>query len=266
VSETTLVAIRIDTGERVTIGDLSVEVLRALSDEHLLRCPHCEGLLTLKAGPVRVHHFAHVNLAQCITIDHEPETDSHREGKLLLYQHFRQGALMASLEQHLPATDQRADVFVEMPGETGYVLEFQQANNSLTRWTERHGLYRGLGLNDIWFLGQIRYLERQSEPLQPISSYDPLPAPRDVFDAASGTFHARELEKAILGVEPMLYYLDPDSSDLTILLARSLQGNTLRAYRYRIPLMSCALRDGRMWTPLDPLLDDYRRYLANRAS
>ncbi len=264
MTETTLVAIRIDTGERVTIGDLSTDALRALSDQHLLRCPHCEGLLTLKAGPIRVHHFAHVNLEQCIAADHEPETDSHRQGKLMLYQHFRQGAVEAALEQHFPETDQRADVFIEMPGGVGYALEFQQANNPTTRWTERHDLYRSLGINDIWFLGQIRYLERQSEPLGPISSYDPLPAPRDVFEATSGTFHARELEKAILAVQPMLYYLDPENGNLTILLLRTLQGNTLRAYRYRLSLFACALRDGRLWTPLDPLLDEYLRYLAGR--
>jgi competence protein CoiA len=266
VSETTLVALRIDTGERVSISDVSTDTLRMLSDQHLLRCPHCEGVLTLKAGQVRIHHFAHVNLQQCIATDHEPETDSPRQGKLLLYQYFRPGAVRAALEQYLPATDQRADVYIEMPGGVRYALEFQQANNSMARWAERHSLYRSMGVNDIWFLGQSRYLERQGEPLGPISSYDPLPAPRDVFEAASGTFHARELEKAILGVEPMLYYLDPDSADLTLLLTRSLQVNTLRAYRYRFPLSACELRAGRLWTPLDPLLDDYRRYLASRSS
>jgi hypothetical protein len=61
-----------------------------------------------------------------------------------------------------------------------------------------------------------------------------------------------------------LYYLDPESAVLTILVPRDLHGNTLRAYRYRLPLSVCALRNGRLWTPLDPLLDDYRRYRAER--
>jgi hypothetical protein len=265
VSETTLVAVRTDTGERVTIGDLPVDVLRALSDDRLLRCPNCDVPLTLKAGPVRVHHFAHASLSLCAAVDHEPETDSHRQGKLLLYRHFRQGAASATLEQHLAATDQRADVFVEMPGGQRYALEFQQANNSVARWAERHALYRGAGVADIWFLGQVRYQERQAEPLHPISSYDPLPVPRDGFEAASGTFQARELEKAIVAVEPVLHYLDPETGDLTVLLVRSLQANTVRAYRYRLLLAACALRDGRLWTPLDPLLVEYRRYLAEWA-
>src|SRR5262249_42399780 len=140
------------------------------------------------------HHFAHTSLAQCTVIDHEPESDSHRQGKLLLYQHFRQGATAASLEQHLAVTNQRADVFIEMVGPQRYALEFQQANNSVERWMERHHLYRSMNIHDIWFLGQIRYQERHTEPPRPISSYDPLPVPRDDFEASSGAFQARELE------------------------------------------------------------------------
>ncbi len=264
-SSTTLVAIRTDTGERLTIGDFPVETLRQLSDAHLLICPHCNSPLTLKAGPVRVHHFAHTNLALCAAIDHEPESESHRQGKLLLYQHFRQGARAAMLERHLPATDQRADVFIDMPDEQGYALEFQQANNSVERWNERHRLYRSQGIADIWFLGWVRYQERRTEPPRPISPYDPLPVPRQEFGATSGSFNARELEKAILAVDSILYYLDPDTGRLVALVKRDLQGNTLRAYRYQLSLADCALRNGALWTPLDPLLVDYRRYLSDHS-
>jgi competence CoiA-like predicted nuclease len=73
--ETTLVATRTDTNERLTIGDLSTDELRTLSDARLLRCLHCGGSLMLKAGSVRLHHFAHVTLSDCSTVDHETETD-----------------------------------------------------------------------------------------------------------------------------------------------------------------------------------------------
>lgn len=264
MSETTLVAIRSDTSDRITVGDLPLDVLRHLSDERLLRCPHCSELLMLKAGPIRIHHFAHTNLELCAVIDHEPETDEHRQGKLLLYQQFRYGAALAMLECHLPATDQRADVLVAMPDGQRYALEFQQANNSTERWLERHVLYRGQGVNDIWFLGQVRYQESPTESPKPIAPYDPLPVPRNDFEAASGLFRVRELEKAILSAEPMLYYLDPSNGSLTILLVRDVRNNTLRAYRYRLPLSACLLGEGRLWTPLDPLLDDYHRYRAGQ--
>jgi hypothetical protein len=177
----------------------------------------------------------------------------------LLYQHFRKGAIAASVEQHLPATDQRADVYIETAER--YALEFQQANNSVARWNERHILYQRQHIHDIWFLGQVRYHERQ---IGPISSYDPLPVPRDVYGAASGSFQARELEKAVLAVEPALYFLNPETGILTILLVKGVQGNTTRAYRYQLLLSACALRNGKLWTPLDPLLDEYHRYLAER--
>lgn len=254
---TTLVARHAETGERLTIGDAPLELLRTLSDTRLLRCENCGGSLTLKAGTLRIHHFAHVNLDTCAAPDYEPETDTHREGKLLLYRHFRRGAREAAIERHLPNTDQRADVYIEMPGGSCYALEFQQANNTAEHWSQRHMLYAGIGLHDIWFLGQIRYQESRSEPLRPISPYDPSRVPRREYEAAAGAFRIREMERAILASMEgykRLYYLDSESGMLTILLAREVHHQTLRAYRYRLPLESCTLRAGGLWTPLDALL------------
>lgn len=260
MENTTLVAVRSDTGETLAIGDSDLELLRGLSDARLLRCPHCSGLLTLKAGAVRLHHFAHVNLAECSFADHEPESDTHRLGKYVLYQHFRRSAAEAALERWLPATEQRADCYVQMPNGQRYALEFQQANNTIERWKQRHTLYQSQSIQDIWFLGSVRYQESASEPLKPISAYDPLPVPHDVYAALSGGFRVRELEKAIVAAESRLTYLDPETKMLTILLARSLHGNTLRAYRYVVPLAVAELHPEGLWTPLEPLLDDYRQY------
>jgi hypothetical protein len=262
--QTTLVAVRADTGERLTIGDCDVTLLRTLSEARELRCPHCGSLLTLKAGAVRLHHFAHVSRTECEYPDHESETVSHRLGKYALYRHFRCGAAQAALEYRVPVTEQRADCFVRSPEPDGrsYALEFQQANNNTERWNERRRLYRSAGLNDVWFLGIVRFQESITEPPRPISAYDPLPVPRHEFDAMAGAFHIRELEKAMAAAEGRLYYLDPDTEQLTILVIRSLSGNTVRAYRYQLPLSVAELRDGALWTPLDPLLvplADYRR-------
>lgn len=255
-NQTTLVAVRADTGETLTIGDSDMALLRTLSDARQLNCPHCGGSLTLKAGNVRLHHFAHTSRAECDYPDHESETPSHRLGKYALYQHFRRGAAQAALEFRIATTEQRADCFVRQPAPDGrgYALEFQQANNSVDRWNERRRLYHSAGLADVWFLGIIRYQESVSEPPRPISAYDPLPVPRHEFNAMAGAFHVRELEKAIVAAENRLVYLDPDSEQLTLLITRSLSGNTLRAYRYQIPLADAELRDGLLWTPLDPLL------------
>ena len=255
----TLVAERIDTGARLAIGDTDLNLLRELSEAHLLRCVHCGGALVLKAGSVRLHHFAHVSHDGCDYPDRETETVSHRLGKSQLYQHFRAGAQAAALEYRIVQTDQRADCYIRGANGQPYALEFQQANNSADHWAMRRRLYHEAGLRDIWFLGQVRYKESVTEPPRPISPYEPLPIVRDRFEAAAGAFMVREMEKAMLADDSRLIYLDPDTAQLTILLLRVLSGNTLRAYRYRLPLADAELRDGVLWTPLDPLLTDYWR-------
>lgn len=255
-SGTTLVAQHRESGKRLTIADSDLDDLRQLSDARLLICPFCDGLLTLKAGSVRVHHFAHVDLEACRTADHEPETDAHRAGKLTLYRRFQSSAADAALEQHLPATDQRADVYIAKQEDDNlrrYALEFQQANNSAARWQERHQMYNDQGINDIWLLGQVRY--QQVETLEPISVYDPLPVPHTEFEAAAGVFRIREMEKQMLLYSPLLHYLDPDTQIVTLLVKRTLHANTLRAYHYRFPLTACDLRDGKLLTPLSAALD-----------
>lgn len=263
MADTTLVARRSDTAALLTIGDSDPALLRELSDARRLVCVHCGGLLMLKAGPVRLHHFAHVSQADCDYPDHEPESASHRLGKFRLYQHFRQRATEAALERHIPATDQRTDCFIGM-GDQCYALEFQQANNAASRWQERRNLYAQAGFADVWFLGLIRFRPTATEPPRSISAFDPLPIPRQAFEAAAGAFLIRDLEKALIAAEQRLVYLDPDQALLTILLARAVAGNTLRAYRYQIPLALAELRAGQLWTPLDPLLADYRHYQQQR--
>ncbi len=247
-----LVARHAPTGRLLTIGDLPVEQLRAYSERGELRCPACGAPMRLKAGAIRQHHFAHVSLAECTTRYAEPESESHRLGKLALYRHFRREAPFAQLEWHVQATAQRADVFVA----PNFVLEFQQANNSAEQWRERQRLYDEAGLRALWFLGQVRYAEARSEAVRPISLYDPAPVPRHDFEAAAGAFRLREMERAMLERFPLLYYLDPDTEMLTILLPRSLHAQTLRAYRYRLPLAQARLTSEGLWTPLHAQLDE----------
>jgi hypothetical protein len=257
----TLVARRIDTGELLTVAD-DPGALRILSDKRLLVCPHCNGVLLYKAGSVRLHHFAHVSLSDCTYADHEPESEMHRLGKFTLFQKFRPNAVEAALERHIPATDQRADCFVKL-GAHAYALEFQQANNTAERWAERHAMYQSQQIHDLWFLGMVRYQASTSQPPRPVTPYDPLPVPRGVYEASAGMFRIREMEKAILRVSNRLVYLDPETEQLTFLLPRSASANTLRAYRYVVPLAEAELREGQLWTPLEDLLQDYFRLRAH---
>ncbi len=252
----TLSAVRADNGAILTIADDAAE-LRTLSAARLLRCPNCGGVLLYKNGPVRLPHFAHFDVNTCTYADREPETEAHRLGKFRLFQHFRVGAREAALERHLSATDQRADCYIVTADSTRFALEFQQANNSYEHWLERHALYAGQGVRDHWFLGQVRYMESITQPPRPISPYEPLPLPRDAYEAAAGSFRVREMEKAMLTLSDRLIYLDPDAEVLTILLSRGQTGGLMRAYRFRVPLAEAALRGGTLWTPLEPLLTEY---------
>lgn len=247
-----LVARHAPTGKLITIGDLPTEQLRLYSERGELRCTECGALMRLRAGNIRQHHFAHVNLAQCTARYAEPESESHRLGKMALYRHFQREASFAQLEWRIQATDQRADVFVA----PNFALEFQQASLSAEQWRERQHLYESVNIHAIWFLGQRRYAEARSESVRPISIYDPTPVPRHEFEAAAGAFRVREMERAMLETFPMLYYLDPYSEMLTILLPRSWHAQTLRAYRYRLPLALARLTPDGLWTPLHAQLDE----------
>jgi hypothetical protein len=258
----TLVARRTDTGDLLTVADDPAQ-LRALSDARLLTCPHCGSALLYKAGNVRLHHFAHISLNDCTYADHEPESEMHRLGKFTLFRKFRAGASEAALERHIPQTDQRADCFVTH-GNNSYALEFQQANNTAERWTERHTMYRSQNICDLWFLGTVRYQASTSQPPRPVTPYDPLPVPRGVYEASAGMFRIREMEKAMLRVSDRLVYLDPETELLTILLSRLVSANTLRAYRYVVPMAEAELRDGALWTPLETLLQEYYKFRGAR--
>jgi hypothetical protein len=183
----------------------------------------------------------------------------HRLGKFTLFKKFRSGATEAALERHIPQTDQRADCFITT-GNNSYALEFQQANNTAERWMERHNMYYSQQIHDYWFLGIVRYQASTSQPPRPVTPYDPLPVPRGIYDASAGMFRIREMEKAMLHVVDRLIYLDPETEIMTILFPRSVSANTLRAYRYVVPLAEAELRDGLLWTPLEPLLQDYLRF------
>lgn len=250
---TSLVALHVDTGARLTISDTPLDDLRALSNTRKLICPFCGTGMLLKAGKVRLHHFAHLSVNECASADHEPETDAHRLGKLRLYHHFRSGAQGAQVERGLPS-GQRADVFIER-SERNYALEFQQADNTADKWNGRHTAYRDQGICDVWLLGIVRY-KPVGEPGS-ISRYDPLPVPHTVFAATSVSLKVREMEKAMLSAFPLLYYLDPESNKVSALIPRNLRSDTLRAYRYQFDLSECSLENGELITPLTPYLRPY---------
>lgn len=186
-------------GGAVTVGLDSAESLRALSDARLLTCPACGEPLTLHAGPIRAHHFAHRPGAVCSMTPAEPETEEHRAGKLLIARWILRQLPAAEIRVEAPIaeTGQRADVYAEVrDGRVRRVaIEFQCADLSGREWQRRHRLYRDAGYLDLWILGASRYPCLADSASPGSSEQAPITAP--------------DLERALLMSGFPLLFLDP---------------------------------------------------------
>ncbi len=142
---------------RITIGLEDLTDIRRLSDAKALTCPGCGQVVTLKAGTLKIHHFAHLAGKICTNPQTEPETPEHRYGKLLIAAWMREKLPEAEvvLEALISETGQRADILAQ--GDFGrVVIEYQCANLSEKEWRRRHYLYRECGIRDLWILGGSR--------------------------------------------------------------------------------------------------------------
>ncbi len=176
---------------------------RKLSREKDIFCPNCQNVVMFKKGRVMKAHFAH-HTSDCVVTNYEPETDSHIKGKQILYDWLREKYPSAEVEfeVYIPQTKQIADVYVrhtdeEMAGLT-WAFEFQHSPLSSTEWEIRHNLYQSEGIQDFWILDKAKYLK---------------------LSKAQGITDARlrkELEKTIFNETGLCYFLDLESSELTI--------------------------------------------------
>lgn len=133
----------------------SIDALRILSDEHCLKCPECETLVTLIAGERRSHHFRHHRKGEC-AYESEPETEEHRHGKLLIYDwlSIEYPTAMIELEYKVKDTGQRADVMALFPNGDRWAFEIQCSPITGEAWKERNALYEQAGIKNYWILGK----------------------------------------------------------------------------------------------------------------
>ncbi|XKE55707.1 hypothetical protein LG321_19985 [Sutcliffiella horikoshii] len=117
-----------------------------------------------KKGKVMRAHFAH-NKSECVVTYHEPETDSHINGKEILYNWIKNKFPDADVqyEVYIPETKQIADVFVKhsVQGMEGvrWAFEFQHSPLSSVDWEKRHELYESEGIQDFWILDKAKYMK-----------------------------------------------------------------------------------------------------------
>lgn len=133
------------------IDDLPSYQLKKLSDEKSLLCPDCFDNLVFKEYNERSNHFAHVK-RDCTYPFREAESLEHESGKKALYDWLK--AQFPSedchIEQHIKATNQRADTFVSS---LQTAVEFQCSPIQDTTWQTRNNLYKVANVHDIWILG-----------------------------------------------------------------------------------------------------------------
>jgi competence protein CoiA len=177
--------------------------IRSLSKEKKLFCPNCQSNVIFKKGKRISAHFAHHD-SECVVSHSEPETTSHIKGKEILFDWIKLIFPTADIEYevYIPETGQIADVFIkhndqELEG-LKWAFEFQHSPLSSEEWKKRHNLYESAGIQDFWFLDKAKYMK---------------------FSTAQGHSDARrrnDLEKTIFNETSLCYFLDIESSELTI--------------------------------------------------
>ena len=141
------------------------EELAALKKQHYF-CPGCGAALVLKAGEVKIPHFAHRSIADCDAFS-EPETPLHLHGKLQLQEFFSRLNHSTELEKYLPAIKQRADLFVSQ----AIAIEFQCSIISASQVRSRTEGYQSIAIEPLWILG-ARLQKREGIQLISIKQFE----------------------------------------------------------------------------------------------
>ncbi|MGM0844320.1 MAG: competence protein CoiA family protein [Bacillota bacterium] len=131
----------------IRLSDEEVAVLRGQS----FFCPECHSRVIIKAGEIKIPHFAHRTGIGCEG-SHEPETSFHLRGKKLLFHHFSSIISSVALEQYLPAIKQRPDVYISM-NEKKYAVEYQCAVIGSEDFLTRTKGYQYAEIEPVWILG-----------------------------------------------------------------------------------------------------------------
>jgi competence CoiA-like predicted nuclease len=176
-------------GQPVVAEETQLQQLQRWSQERVLYCPNCRGLVHVRGGlEKRVQlHFAHQK-GEC-QWSTESESVRHMRGKIALAEwlHKQFPNANVSLEERLPEPNRIADIFVTHANGQRWALEFQCAPLDNDEWRLRHTAYREANIQDTWIIGSNR-LEKQEAFIEAIIAsahevmfLDPLVTPPRVW-------------------------------------------------------------------------------------
>lgn len=112
-------------------------------------CPVCDAPVTFKSGNIKLPHFSHHRILDCIRYLYKKESMEHLQAKHDLYLKLRETAAVA-MEYYLPAIEQIPDLLVD----GRLALEVQFSTISAELIAERSKGYHSLGMEVIWLLDE----------------------------------------------------------------------------------------------------------------
>lgn len=111
-------------------------------------CPVCDSKVTFKAGTVRIPHFSHYRIEQCIRYLYKAESIQHLQAKHDLYLHIK-ASREVDMEIYLSEIEQIPDLLMDKTA-----IEIQLSTISIDLLLARTRGYRSLGMNVVWLLDE----------------------------------------------------------------------------------------------------------------
>ncbi|MBC1689118.1 competence protein CoiA [Listeria welshimeri] len=137
---------RNDSGETFTITKMNVERIK---QEEKLYCKSCASPVMIKAGVIKVPHFAHEKASKCAFAS-EGESEEHLLAKRQIMEWFCYQGIPVEVEHYFPEINRQADVFMN----NKRVIEFQRSSVPINEMIQRTMDYLSIGLEVHWILGQ----------------------------------------------------------------------------------------------------------------
>ncbi|ECR7133705.1 competence protein CoiA [Listeria monocytogenes] len=138
---------RNNMGETFTITKINVEQIK---QEERLFCKSCASPVMIKAGQIKIPHFAHEKTMKCAFAS-EGESEEHLAAKKQIMAWYCYQSIPVEVESYFPEIKRQADIFVNGKA----VIEFQRSSISISEMIQRTMDYLSIGLEVHWILGQV---------------------------------------------------------------------------------------------------------------
>ena len=136
-----------------SLGGERIEASTTLERNPDYVCPECKQTVILKAGEIKIAHFAHKVKSDCLYAINE--TLAHLTAKRLFCDGLRSRGIRAEVE--FTIGDQRADVAAWTPKNQLFVIEVQHTSLPVSELSSRVKKYRAKGIPQLW----VPFLRKQ---------------------------------------------------------------------------------------------------------